>query len=156
MTALLHTVWPPQESKDLPIPQVTSTPHVEKHLLLRHHGKLVGYAKIFSRELTAGDRTIRNMALGAVCVHPEARQFGYGRGLVKAAFGYVDNGTFECSVFQTAVSGFYEKLGARVITTSFFDGVNKNAQPWWDKCLMVYPAVYDLGPGPLDLNGPAY
>jgi GNAT superfamily N-acetyltransferase len=157
---LTRTVWPPKEPYDLQ--KVVEyyrnhpMPPVEKHFLIRHEGRLVGYSQSFARDLTAGGRTIRNMALCAVCVHPEARKFGYGRDLVKAAFGFVDNGIFECSVFQTSVPGFYEKLGSKVITTKFFDGVNKNDKPWWDPIVMVYPAAFDLGQGPVDLNGGAY
>jgi len=74
-----------------------------------------------------------------------ARGRGLGAILMRETFKLVDSGEFSCSLFQTCVPSFYERLGARVITNRIVNslGADPEARPFWDPTIMVYPKTYD-------------
>lgn len=162
---LTASVWPP---KGDPPPSIDE--RVEKYLgdktrpfqraiMVYGGASLVGHARVFDRRIAAGSRTVDNLALAGVCVRPEYRGSGLGAILARAAFGFIDDGRFECSVFQTQVPGFYEKLGCREIGNVFVnsrDEEKPNERPWWDPHVMLYPAGFDIGDEVIDLCGPGY
>lgn len=131
-------------------------PEIERHVLVIEEGALRGYAKFSTRFVTIGSKIVHNMALASVCVDPNYRGAGVGSRMVRNAFGHVDNGTFDCSFFQTGVPGFYEKLGARRVVNRFYNSLNGDENPWWDPYVMLYPASYPLSGEPIDLMGKGY
>jgi len=74
---------------------------------------------------------------------------------MRETFKLVDSGEFSCSLFQTCVPSFYERLGARVITNRIVNslGADPEARPFWDPTIMVYPKTYDWPEGTIDLLG---
>ena len=161
---LLCLIWPPKELPlNLEIEQLKyrAKPLIGfyKTLLCMENGFLIGYTEVFERKIFAGNRKINNLALAGVCVHPEYRNQDIGKRLVTKAFEFVDNGRFECSVFQTGVPLFYEKLNCRLINNRFVNGLdesNAKANPWWDEHVMIYPEAFEIGNDIIDLNGKGY
>lgn len=161
---LSRSIWPRRDPKLSRNEEIQSfleseIPLFEKHIVLRDEsGSLVGHVRCYSRNVLVDGIETRNMALAGVCVPPDARGHGHGRRVVEEAFRQFDKGNFECSFFQTAVPGFYVKLGAKVLdaTTVFINSRNNGAYPWWDTHTMVYPGSFDAEGKTIDLLGPGY
>jgi GNAT superfamily N-acetyltransferase len=116
-------------------------------------GRVVAHAAIFPRVILIG-------ALARVCTDAAMRGRGLGEAVVRAAFGLVDAGEFEFSLFQTtpSVEPFYVKLGCvlsenRIINTLAEDPA---ANPFWHPVVMRYPAGEGWPAGTIDLRGPGY
>lgn len=125
-------------------------------IALDDDGSVIAHSSIFSREilLPTGRTTVG--ALAGVCCHPNWRNRGLGRDVVRATFARVDEGQFSVSFFQTGVPGFYEKIGARLVHNRCFNSFNAEdptGNPWWEPHLMVYPALYPWPDGEIDLLG---
>jgi len=122
--------------------------------------RAIAQADTFARTIkweSGAEKTV--MALAGVVADPELRGKGYGKAVVQAAFGRVDNGEFPAALWQTNHPGFYEQLGARKIDNRFSDHRDRggsNTSPWWNDFIMIYPADADWPFGPIDLNGPGY
>jgi predicted N-acetyltransferase YhbS len=122
-------------------------------------GQAIAQARTFPRLIHSESVDLTVMGLAGVCVSPERRREGLGRDIVKKAFERVDAGDFVVSLFQTAVPGFYTKLGARPVTNRFVNSQNSedpDANPWWDPNIMIYPASASWPEGTIDLNGSGY
>lgn len=128
----------------------------ERHIILKSDNKVDGYARIFFRKIMIGEQVYRNCALACVCINESQRRNGYGREIVRLAFELVDNKQYDCSVFQTAVPGFYEKLGAKIINNSCVNSQDGNSNPWWDKFVMIYPSSVETLDKIIDINGKGY
>lgn len=128
----------------------------ERHIVLKCDNKVGGYARIFLRKIMIGKRIYRNCALACVCVNELQRRNGYGREIVRCAFERVDNKQYDCSLFQTAVPGFYEKPGAKVINNTCVNSLDNNSNPWWDKFVMIYPSSVETSDYIIDTNGKGY
>jgi predicted N-acetyltransferase YhbS len=122
-------------------------------------GQAIAQARTFPRLIHSQSLDLTVMGLAGVCVLPERRGEGLGKDIVKKAFERVDGVGFVVALFQTAVPGFYTKLGARSITNRFVNSLNSEdpeANPWWDPNIMIYPAGATWPEGSIDLNGSAY
>ncbi len=161
---LTSSIWPPKgewPSLETLVERYVGdrTLSLRRAVMVFDKERLVGHAHVFDREIIAGSRPVNNLALGGVCVRPEYRGKGAGALAVRGAFELIDDGRFACSVFQTRVPGFYEKLGCREVGNVFVNlrsAEKPHERPWWDPHVMVYPADFGLGDGVIDLNGPAY
>lgn len=161
---LLAEIFTPDKTPDTSssaLEAFRKNPHdaFDRHTMIYDSDRLVGHAEYFGREIKTESVAVTVLALAGVCIRPECRGRNLGAGLAKKAFAYVDNGTFMCSLFQTGVPKFYEKLDARLVSNTFINSNNTNdpaKNPWWDPFVMVYPASMNLGPGPIDLNGPGH
>lgn len=127
------------------------------HLALSPEGRLLGCAKSYARRVNIGGRDCDIMALAGVAVEQECRGGGLGAALVRAAFARVDNGEFRLSIFQTAVPGFYLKLGCAVVENPVINSFNPGASPFWDPYIIAYPAArLPEKHHKIDLLGPGY
>jgi predicted GNAT family N-acyltransferase len=128
--------------------------------LLEDGDTLLAHAEIFPRTILTSAGKMLVMALASVCSPPDRRGEGYGKRIVQAAFGQVDNGRFFLSLFQTRVPDFYEKLGARKVLNTFINSKGKDGvdfSPWWNPHAMIYPGAFVQWPaGEIDLLGPGY
>ncbi|NJN44465.1 MAG: GNAT family N-acetyltransferase [Anaerolineae bacterium] len=114
---------------------------------------------MFAREIHTKSGTLGVGALSGVCTHEQYRSRGFAAQTVRAAFARVDQGLYPVSLWMTTVPGFYEKLGARVIHSTWVNGKNPDnptADPWPDEVKMIYPASYPWSEGVMDLNGGVY
>ncbi len=120
---------------------------------------LVANAHIFERTIRAGESPLPITALASVCTRADQRGSGFGRTIIEAVFAEMDAGRYPVCLFQTGVPGFYEKLGARRVESTFVNSRNPvmpQTNPFWDDIQMIYPGQ---GPWPdcvFDLCGPAY
>lgn len=160
---LKSIIWPPKQhsyTMDELIASYKKTPgQFDKVITLYEKDVLTGHAEVFDRDIEADSRAIRNMALAGVCVLPAYRNRKLGSHLVSEAFSFIESQKFECSVFQTPVPQFYEKLGCRIIHNRFINSKHDRdpqKNPWWDTYIMVYPADASLGDGVIDLKGNGY
>ena len=127
-------------------------------LIIRDNSRFIAKAGIASRTISTQRGDITVLALFSVAVDPNHRGKKLGAAIVQRAFDRVDGKTYGCSLFQTDVPGFYEKLNARQCDNPFVDGTANIPQgrPWWSEYVMVYPANFDWPSGKIDLNGPGY
>ncbi|MGE5671630.1 MAG: hypothetical protein ACM31E_09310, partial [Fibrobacterota bacterium] len=145
---LVYSIWPSKDGIEHSIENSTDKVFErfftdrpgERHIVLKCDNIVSGYAKVFLREIMIGEQLYRNCALACVCVNELQRAKGYGREIVRCAFEPVDKKSYDCSLFQTAVPGFYEKLGAKVIHNVCVNSHDGNSNPWWDKFTMIYPS----------------
>jgi predicted N-acetyltransferase YhbS len=128
----------------------------ERSIMLWDGGELAAHALVFGRDIGNRTVTLRNMALAEVCVAEPLRGCGLGTHVVRTAFSYVEQGSFECSVFQTKVPRFYETLGARPVEGTTFVDASGTANAFRDPYAMVYPASAEIPPGIVSLRGPGY
>jgi len=162
---LVFNIWPPKDKAFTPERQMNyymkkKLALFDKLLLILNQHILIGHAEIFEREIRIDSTTSKSiLALAGVCVRPEYRGKGLGLKLVKRAFTFIDNGPFECSIFQTQIPEFYFKLGCRILGNTFINSKHskdKLKNPWWDPHVMVYPAEQNFGSSIIDLNGYGY
>ncbi len=159
---LLRDVWPPKDGvfdldADIRRMVLTEDRPIEKHIILSDGDQILAYSKLFSRQVRVGIQPVNNMALACVCVKEAFRGRGFGELIVKTAFGFVDDNTFECSIFQTQVLQFYLGLGARFLYNKFINSLSRtDNNPWWDPHVMIYPADYHLADVAIDLCGQGY
>ncbi|MFA5257316.1 MAG: GNAT family N-acetyltransferase [Opitutales bacterium] len=103
--------------------------------------------------------TMELLALASVCTHPDFRCRGLGTELVRRILSLVDEGKYPAAFWQTGVPGFYEKLGARLVTNRVRNSrhpLDPEKNPFWDPFLMIYPADAVWPEGAIDLNGLGY
>ncbi len=128
--------------------------------VIREHGRMIACASVAPRTIGTSRGDITVLALARVCTDPEFRGRGLGQQVVRAAFELVDRGPFPFSLFQTSerVRPFYEKLGAVVATNRFVNShtADPQANPFWDKVVMRYPAGPGWPGGEIDLRGPGW
>jgi len=129
-----------------------------KLFVIRDGCAFIAKAGVASRTITTPEGDMTVLALLGVAVTPERRGKQLGAAVVRKAFESVDAGQFTCSLFQTDVPGFYEKLNALLCDNQFVDSTSDDpaARPWWSEFVMVYPADADWPVGKVDLNGPGY
>lgn len=166
MLSLLNNVWPSKE-KSLPElveewltgrSEVASRDNLQ-HIVIWEEGRVIAYANTFARQIHTSAGVLTVMGLSGVCVASSCRGKGLGKAIVRRAFEQVDRGLFPVSLYQTGVRLFYEKLGARIVHNTFVNSKNiedPQANPWWDLCVMIYPARYDWPEEAIDLNGRGY
>ncbi len=164
MMELIFSIWPPDDGKT-DIEKI-----IERHKNLQPKSfdkvirfflgnELIGHTAIFNREIGIETEKHEILALAGVCVRSGHRGKNLGKKLVKKAFEFVDGSQFNCSIFQTSVPKFYEKLECKQIQNTFINKKSKidvNVNPWRDPYVMVYPKTYDLGNHIIDLNGDCY
>jgi predicted GNAT family N-acyltransferase len=157
---LIRETWPPKENEIVTLEEdlekIFGYKPEEKHIFVKNNRQICGFAKIFFREIKIGEKLIRNMALACVCVKKDLRKGGIGKTIVKKAFEAVDNKEFDCSLFQTAVPEFYEKIGARKIMNKCINSYKNNENPWWDPNVIIYPGNFKIGEAVIDLMGDGY
>ncbi len=162
ITTLTRLVWPPPAGEDLAVHRdryaAVNSSVFNEVFIIREGGRVVAHTEVFARDVFTGGRTLRNLALAGVCVHPDYRGRNWGAAMVRQAFAYVDNGDFDCCLFQTRVPAFYDKLGARLVDNAFVNSHSErpDERPWWDPYAMLYPAGFPLGAARVDLNGGGY
>ncbi|MEM8737101.1 MAG: GNAT family N-acetyltransferase [Planctomycetota bacterium] len=123
-------------------------------------GRWLANAATLSREINTprGPRFVYGLL--DVATAPEARGLGLGVHVVRAVFDRVRQHPGSVSLFQTGpAKGFYEKLGARVVTNRFVNSAHPtepDANPFTDQAVMLYPADADWPAGQVDLLGPGY
>jgi GNAT superfamily N-acetyltransferase len=157
----LFSIWPPKNPHEtaedrLPIFQKAHEGLFERDIIAFEGNDIIGFARIFARPILVNGKQMSNMALENVSVQPKYRGLNIGALLVKEAFSFVDSQIFECSLFQTKVAGFYEKLGARIVTNPIINSLNAEKKPFWDPHILVYPKTYETGIGEIDLLGDGY
>jgi predicted N-acetyltransferase YhbS len=155
---LIHTVWPPSGGETVPTVEASVRSwkaEQSAHFIIEDRNLVVAHSRLFRREVLTSQGPLAVGALAQVCVHPNYRGRGWGEAVVRAAFDFLPELGARVSLFQTGVSSFYEKLGARVVTNRFLNGDNA-ANPFWDTCEMIFPTSFAWPEGPIDLNGPGY
>jgi hypothetical protein len=141
-----------------------SEPHVRRPRIfaIRDEGRVIAKATIFPREIATTDGNLWIMALAQTVVTKDQRYRGLGTAVMKAAFQLVDDGHFAFSIYQTshAVSVFYKKLGAVLVTNPIINSRGRNpekrARPFVDDVVMRYPADRAWPEGTIDLLGSGY
>ncbi len=154
---LVFQVWPPERGDE-----VDKIPIIEKarqrkshHFVIFQEAEPVAIATLFVREIFTSRGSFPIGALGGVCVHPNYRGHSWGRDVVLAAFDFLPQLHVEASLFQTPVPDFYARLGSRLITNRFNNGLDPN-DPFHDPYKMIFPSTFDWPDGDIDLNGPGY
>ena len=128
-----------------------------KRFVIWQYGKAVAAARTFHRAVFVAGGEFNVLALASVCSDPDFRGQGLGRMVVTAAFGDVDNGATDLSLFQTGVPVFYEKLDCKLIENEIVNRKSsKTGSPFDDKHVMICPARFDWPAGTVDLNGEGY
>jgi hypothetical protein len=157
---LVRSIWPSKDgvehSPEEEIELFFANRPEEHHIILKCNHILCGYARVFLREIMIGDNVYRNCALACVCVNESHRMNGYGHRIVRRAFELVDMKHYDCSLFQTGVPEFYQKLGARVINNTCVNSLDDNSNPWWDKFIMIYPSFVETENCIIDIKGKGY
>lgn len=122
--------------------------------------RALAHALTFERVVYSERGALTVAALGAVCVDGALQGRGLGACVTAAAFAQVaNNPAVVGALFQTGVPGFYEKLGCRVVANRFVDrltAVDPDADAFWERCVMVYPADLAWPVGVIDLGGPGF
>jgi GNAT superfamily N-acetyltransferase len=160
-----EVVYPPGSLDRFTFPESSPPPEIDwpparrsRVFLVRRDGAVVSMSVLRPRRIKTPDGPMDVMALASVKTHPEYRHRGLGRAVVRAAFAYVDDGTFPLSLFQTGVPEFYRKLNCRVVDNPFVNSLGNDPQisPWWDDEVMIYPAEAVFPQGEIDLLGPGW
>lgn len=160
IVSLIKETWPPSCGQiamlEEDMKRCFGSESEEMHVIVKVDGVVTGYAKRFLRDVIVNGKRIRNMALACVCVKKGYQKKGLGKKAVTKLFEAIDDGIFECSLFQTAVPKFYEKIGAGKVLNKFVNSQKSNESPWWDPNVMIYPKHFELGDGVIDLMGKGY
>lgn len=122
-------------------------------------GDAIAHARIFPRKIITPESELKIMALAGVCVNQKIQGKGLGKSLMESVFHDITLSPFPISLFQTDVPGFYEKLGAKIVSNPFINSqkiAEPDANPWWGEYVMVYPDLANFPEGEIDLNGPGY
>lgn len=126
----------------------------------RGRRRALAHALTFERVVYGQDGALTVAALAAVCVDRALHGRGLGARVTAAALADVArNPDVVGALFQTGVPGFYEKLGCRVVDNRFVDrltALDPEADAFWDRCAMVYPADLAWPAGVIDLGGPGF
>jgi len=118
----------------------------------------VAHARTFSRVIRHRNGEMKVLALGAVCVHPTRRGEGFGKRIAAEAFKLIGTGRYEVALFQTELTGFYERFGAVEVRNKFVNRQSNpsGASPWWNPRVMIHPNLDAWPEGEIDLNGPGF
>ena len=156
--SLLHPASHLPQNASFSLPYAGPAAQRPRIFCLREDGKILSQSRIFPRTIATPRGPLTVMGLGAVCTAHAARGRGLGAILMRETFKLVDSEDFVCSLFQTCVPSFYDRLGARVIINRIVNslGADPGARPFWDPTIMVYPKTYDWPEGTIDLLGPGY
>ncbi len=131
-----------------------------RSFVVRENGRPVAHAAALPRVIATSEGELTVLGLVHVCTDPDARGHKLGQAVVRAAFDLVDHGPYPHALFQTSnqVRGFYEKLGAGVVTNQIVNSTadDANANPFWDDVVLRYPAAKHWPAGEIDLRGPAW
>ncbi|MEM8782259.1 MAG: GNAT family N-acetyltransferase [Planctomycetota bacterium] len=126
-------------------------------------GAFVAVANTLRRTIHTPTGPVAVLGLAGVASDPTVRGGGFGKAVVRDAFARLDEEAVPHCLFQTgAARGFYEKLGATLVTNRFVNRAiadpeaDPEASPWFDDCVMRYPAEAPWPDGVIDLNGPSY
>ncbi len=165
---LLFAVWP-ASTKTLevrrqqiltPPSHYCTDPDTIRRFVIWEKGRALAHAVTFVREIRHGDsQSMSVLALASVCTDPDQRGRGLGADITRACFRQVGrSGWPTLSLFQTPVPLFYEKLQCRLVDNRFVDrnADDREANPWRDKYVMIYPGEHPWPDGVIDLNGPDY
>ena len=123
--------------------------------------RVIAHAQAFARRIAIGDQRLLIQALAKVTSASDRRGEGLGALVVQACFDLVDQGQFEHSFFQTSfeVEPFYKQLGCCRVESRVVNSLNHedpDANPFWDRIAMRYPASAPWPDGVIDLLGPGY
>jgi len=155
---LTGMIWPRKESLDerleITIAEDTKVGGIIWHLI-RDGNDVIALSRSFPRVVAdeSGNR-FQILALANVCTRPERRGQGLGQSVVEAAWSRLCP-EYSVSFFQTPVPAFYEKLGARLVNNSIFNG-SGDARAFWDPYAMIYPASAPWTEAKIDLLGPGW
>jgi predicted N-acetyltransferase YhbS len=131
-----------------------------RSIVVVEEDRVVAHASIFPRVIGTQRGEMLIGALAAVCTDAALRGHGLGELVVRAAFGAVDAGEYECSLFQTTptVRPFYERFGCVVVENLIVNSLadDPEANPFWSEVIMRYPAREHWPKGKVDLRGPGY
>lgn len=78
-------------------------------------GRIVGYVRIFERRMLVRGVPVAAGGIGSVATHPDARGHGIATRLMRDAIEEMRRGGFALSFLFTGISGFYERLGYRIV-----------------------------------------
>ncbi|MEQ8210366.1 MAG: GNAT family N-acetyltransferase [Lacipirellulaceae bacterium] len=169
ISKLLCTVWPkPDRTPESRAQQLAeeqgkySGPKSQapRSFLMREHGRVIAHSAILPRKIrtSQGEHVVAGLA--KVCSDPKQRGRGLGERIVRAALQVVDSGEFEVMLFQTSIEvrPFYEKHGAREIENRIVNSLadDPDANPFWDRVVMIYPSDAEWPEGVVDLLGPGF
>lgn len=127
-----------------------------RSFVIREDGRPVAHAAALPRVIGTSEGDLTVLGLVHVCTDPDARGHKLGQAVVRAAFDLVDHGPYPHALFQTSnsVRGFYEKLGAGVVTNRIINSKSADPykNPFWDDVVMRYPAAKPWPAGDIDLR----
>ena len=127
------------------------------HFFFEQDGDIIAHARVFQRQMKVDQLSQTVACLADVCVAPEQRGNGLGRQLMLTIIQSLAHGACQQLLFQTNETGFYQKLGAGVVTARCFDSRNDQPTPWWEASVMTIPANSPLARATvIDLMGPGY
>lgn len=162
---LRHRTWPASPSSE---PRFASAPPLDidwpaaqqaQFHLIRDQGVIIAVACSVPRRVRCGEQDLDVLALEGVVCQPDYRGQGLGAAVVRSAFQRVDRGAFRLSLFQTAVPGFYQKLGCSTVEVPLVNShstVDRSQCPFWEPWLMVYPTGFAFPGGAIDTLGPGW
>ncbi|MDA3901552.1 MAG: GNAT family N-acetyltransferase [Spirochaetes bacterium] len=158
---MLHQIWPPDETTDIKTSINSYISKNERHdlILYLENNSVIAHAISFTREINTDEGKMEVLALAGIAVRPEHRGRNLGKEIVLDAFENIKRNKLELSLFQTGVPRFYEKMGGRIISNRFVNSLNNEdpqANPWWDKSVMIYPGTAAFPDGTIDLLGSGY
>lgn len=167
---LIHQTWPkPHLTAEDRAAQQTAigrqyvgpARQAPRALVIVEDGRVVAHAAMVPRQArTEQGEPLLIGGLARVCTSPEVRGRGYGEAVVRAAFGLIDAGDFQFSLFQTneQVAGFYDRFGCTRVENKIVNSLADDpaANAFWDSVIMRYPAVGDWPAGVLDLRAPGF
>jgi GNAT superfamily N-acetyltransferase len=153
-------VWPPQPG----IPGPEMDPIAERRariaaIVSGPGGSILAHAELFTRTMACEGQAFEVSCLAGVCTHPDWRGRGLGALVVRQLFELIDKGERPAALWQTRVSAFYEKLGARLVQNRIVNSrhpEDRGKCPFWDPQHMIYPATARWPVGTIDLCGLGY
>jgi predicted N-acetyltransferase YhbS len=157
---LQNLVWP---SKDQSLEQRIEKARAEKtpnsdvksqviwHVV-RDNGVLLAICQSFRRVVaTESGQRFPVLALASVVAHPEFRGRGHAKAVVCTAWARLTP-EIPVSFFQTGVSAFYERMGARCVSNRIYDSTGADCA-FWEPHAVIYPANAPWPSEPIDLLG---
>lgn len=85
----------------------------ELSLVAEHEsGRLIGQIVLYKTNITANDKTVTELVLSPICVHPDYFRRGIARAMIEQAFD-IAKGLGYTAVFLCGDPQFYRKIGFR-------------------------------------------
>jgi ribosomal protein S18 acetylase RimI-like enzyme len=153
----LHTkVWPSPEPLATVIErtwqdaQQVDSPQVAQMCghLIRDGQRIIALARSFHRIIAIDGISMPILALAGVCVDTSSRGRGYGEAVVRHVWSRLDD-QVRCSLFQTGIANFYERMGA----VRIHNRITSSGRSFWDPHALIYPAKTVWPAGTIDLQG---